>query len=229
MNIVVTLLVAALIDCLNPATIITQLLLLIKTKSLRTSGIFITTTYVVYLAGGLLLYYGIASHLEAWLAGIEIQPQWILVTESCLLLLCLFFLFRKKAANGQRRIAGRAKLNDWAAVALGLGSTVSDIPTAVPYFAFIGFMEKTALSTGLTIICFMIYVLIYILPMAVMHTVYVHNRQWIITRAVSLESWINRAGAWIGKMLLVFLIAFLVVDIVRYALGASSLLIGAFG
>jgi cytochrome c biogenesis protein CcdA len=226
MQLFVFVLLTGLLDALNPSTIVTQLILLIKTKSQRVSVTFIVATVFTYLSAGLLLYYGLANTLVEWTSQIKISHGiWLVATEIIIVLVSargLYYMIRaKKKGRSTRTIS--SLLTPAAVLLLGLSSTLSDLPTAFPYFAFIAKMETTSFKPVVTVLYFIFYNFIYILPLLVIHCLFVFNTEMVTKAANKIEMWIDRIGKWILILLLICVIVFLVTDIVRYFLSMRSL------
>jgi cytochrome c biogenesis protein CcdA len=225
MQLLYFLLLTALIDSLNPATIITQLLLLIKTKSLKISASFIGATYFVYLIAGILLYYGITAPLKKWLSAIHIvHSGWLVSIEIILVACAVIFLVWHAIPKEKKNKSLSNTITPLTVVILGVGSTLSDVPTAVPYFAFIARMEQADLAIVYSIACFAAYVFIYILPLLIIHFIFKRNQSAIIQYAPKIETWIDKIGKLSLRIIILAIILFLVTDGIRYFLGMESLL-----
>ena len=221
------LLITALLDSLNPATIITQLLLLIKTRSSKISLFFIVSTYVTYLAAGFLLFFGVATPLKKWLSSIRITANiWTTTLEIIIIILALFYLSWSFSAKKSNRKTLVKSLTPWAVILLGFGSTLSDVPTAIPYFAFIAKMEHLNVTMPSSILFFSLYTFIYISPLLIIQFVFIKNESFVVKHSFCIERWTNVLGKFIIRLLLIAGISFLIADVVRYFLRLSSLWLG---
>ncbi len=218
------LLVTAFLDSLNPATIVTQLLLLIKTRSSKVSLLFIVSTYLTYLLAGLALFLGISAPLKKWLSSIYITTNiWTIVIEIIVIILGIIYLVKSGSGKTGKRKSLVEYLTSGGVVLLGIGSTLSDIPTAIPYFAFIAKMEQSNLTTLISILSFSLYTFIYIAPLLIIQLVFIRNESFVIKYSTKIEQWVDRLGKWIVRLMIILIIFFLSIDVTRYFLGMSSL------
>jgi cytochrome c biogenesis protein CcdA len=196
-----------LLDCLNPSTIATQLILLIRTKTAKTSAWFIISTFITYCSGGFLIYFGLAAIIKKFFSQINFQrTATITIAELIIgILLVLAGLYYWKKSSGQeRKKEGKQILNNALAIfSIGVVSTLSDLPTALPYFGFIAKMEQAQPEIFSLIILFIIYNLIYILPLLIIHFLFVRNKETILQYAEKINLMINKVSRW----LLLFILA----------------------
>jgi hypothetical protein len=227
MNFTIFIFMTALLDSLNPSTIITQLLLLIKTKSTKVSGSYIAATFVTYLSAGLLLYFGIANNVKKFFSGIKLTHSiWLVLIEVVLLIVCVVFLVRtlgkSKKAKSSKKIS--SKFTPKAVFVLGAGATLADIPTAIPYFAFIGKMETVEFNAAGAIILFFLYCSIYVLPLFLIHYWFIKNEPIVLLYVDKIGCLINKVSSIILTFFLLLAAVFLIVDIVRHFNGLETLL-----
>jgi cytochrome c biogenesis protein CcdA len=107
---------------------------------------------------------------------------------------------------------------------LGIGSTLSDIPTDIPYFAFIGRVDTLHASVVYVLLLFVLYCLIYCLPLLIIHGIFLKNQQQLLASVGNIEKCVDKIGRIITLLLLASLAIWLMVDITRYFCGAETLL-----
>jgi hypothetical protein len=124
----------ALADSLNPFTVAAQAYLLGTPNPMRRSTAFLVATFATYLIGGILLLAGLILFLERVL---PLIPTWGFgASELALAALVGFFSFYsgKMAQKGQP-FTPPSGLSIGVTILFVVGSTASDVPTAIPYFA----------------------------------------------------------------------------------------------
>jgi cytochrome c biogenesis protein CcdA len=224
MNFIWFLILTALLDCLNPATIVTQLILLIKTKSVKLASVFVASTFFTYLATGILIYYGIASPIKEFIKTIHIpRNNWFIVAESILAIAgitYLFFNLRRKDHRVKAKEPTRTK--PFAILLLGMASTLSDVPTALPYLAFISKMELQHFNLLSVIIYFIFYTLIYILPMLIIQFIFTTNKSIVVDNFSKIEHWVDVAARWLLRLIVLLIIGVLIMDVLMYIADGGS-------
>lgn len=124
----------ALADSLNPATVAAQAYLLGTPRPMARALAFLVGTFLTYFAGGFVL-------LEGWMVFLRnlapLIPWWGLgVGEVALGLATVGFgLWSLARASAGTPFRPPEELSVPAALAFAVVSTVSDLPTALPYFA----------------------------------------------------------------------------------------------
>ena len=212
----------AFLDCLNPTTIVTQLILLVKTRSSKFSISFIVSTYITYLLAGTLLFVGIAIPLKKFFSSVYIISNiWMIEIEIALIILGIIYLTFSFFKRNTKNNSFLKHLTPGAVFLLGFGSTLSDIPTAIPYFAFIAKMEQSGITMLSAIFLFCLYAFIYITPLLVIHLLFTKNQSFVILNSVSIERWVDLIGKWVIRLMIILVIIFLSIDFVRYFLGLS--------
>lgn len=205
----------ALLDALNPFSIAAMAFLL-STDRPSTRGLaFILGTAVVYLGFGIMLLEGWTAFLQSLL---PLLPSWIpalvevLAGAGCLV--GGIILWRKSGSDTQS-MPQISALSVWATVLFAAGSTVSDLPTAVPYFAAASQITSIAEGRLGQYFWLLIYNVIYVAPMVAMLVVRLTLRK----RADGVFSAIRKGVDWAFKhlmpLLLILFGIFLLFDGVR--------------
>lgn len=217
-------LITGLIDCLNPATIITQLLILVKSKSAKLSAYFALATYVTYLAIGYLFSLGLTAILKNYIAKISISWNFTFVfVELLVLLVCVYFLINGLTTVKKPTERKSIFLQPLPIITLAIGSTLSDFPTALPYFAFIGKIEPMGFDMFTTFAYFSLYNFIYILPLLVLLFLYRNNQDYFEIYFKKIESFIDALGKIVLYVLLSSCIVIFSIDILLFFHDGNSI------
>jgi cytochrome c biogenesis protein CcdA len=197
------LLVYGAVDALNPATILTVLLLLPNVRHRWHVTVFIGTTYVTYLLLGLASVYGVNQFMADWVRHIFNQyRQLITYLELGIGVLLLFafvggLIWLGRSGWGSDSADDRAtslpKTTTGYMVLLGIGSTMQDFPTALPYFGFIVWLVARLYNPLMVFGLLMVYVGIYIAPMVILQLVYNRFESRFITVAATVQRWMQVA------------------------------------
>lgn len=124
----------ALADSLNPFTVAAQAYLLGTPNPMKRSVTFLVGTFVAYFLGGVLLLAGLRIFLERVM---PLVPVWGFgageIVLGGVLGFCAFYAGRM--AKQGKPFSPPKDLSVGATLIFAMASTVSDIPTAIPYFA----------------------------------------------------------------------------------------------
>lgn len=213
-----------LLDCLNPATIITQILIVIKSKSLRISSLFAVGTFLTYFLSGLLLYFGISDHLMEFISGIHIKRNLVfIICEIVLLSITIFYFIKTFYKSKKSKSTKNIFLSTYTILSIAVGSTLSDMPTALPYFAFIGKLKQTSTSLLGELGYLFLYNLIYVLPLIIILILFKLNTTYFETYLNKIEYWIDLLGKWLSFVIILTVISILLFDIVFYFTNYESI------
>lgn len=124
----------ALADSLNPFTVAAQAYLLGTPNPMRRSIAFLLATFVTYFIGGILLLAGLSIFLERV---VPLIPAWGFGAGELALggLIGFFAFYAGKMAKEGKPFTPPSDLSIGATILFAVGSTASDVPTAIPYFA----------------------------------------------------------------------------------------------
>lgn len=224
MNIFLFLLLMGLLDCLNPATIITQILIVIKSKSLRISSLFAIGTFLTYFVSGLLLYYGVSDYLMDLTSGIHIKRNLVfIICEIVLLIITIFYFIQTFYKTKKAKPTKSIFLSTYAILSIAVGSTLSDMPTALPYFAFIGKLKQTTTSLLGEVGYLFLYNIIYVLPLILILFLYKRNNTFFEIYFTKIEYWIDLLGKWLSIIIILSIISIFFLDIVFYILNYENI------
>ncbi len=169
-----------LLDSLNPSTILTTILILLASKTNRQAYAFIFGTICIYTIFGLIIHFGntvyFSKIISSWFTQFkfEIGIFEIFLALICFLVSCYYsyrlsrhhHIFVAKEAKIPR-IIGIPQMFGFAVIC-----TLSDLPTAIPYFGFLSFLERANLHELGSVVFIFLYCLLYVLPLIVLALLY---------------------------------------------------------
>jgi hypothetical protein len=221
-EIIVTTLGLAFIDCLNPATISTMAVLLPLVKRVEHALSFLFSTYLVYFAGGLALFYGFDRFFKARLSQFVDQHNlWVYTGEILLGLILAGFgigvwLKNRRTTPGQpadpTAVMGIKSVHPSYLFLFGIISTLSDLPTAIPLIGFIGKMVDFNLSIPAFLILLLLYVLIYVAPLIALYVIFRTVKEQIQSFTKWFINFINKFTQYVLAPLLVGLGIWAILD-----------------
>lgn len=165
-------------DSLNPMAIGQQFILQGLVKKPRDIWYFILTTGIVNFLGGVLFYFSLSdlfirlwesikSGLAPYLSSI------LLVLGVAVIGYLIWFLWHSRFQKlEETKVTVKGSFSPKALVLLGAGATISELATALPYFAFIGWLMNETFSGVFVIGLMVIYNIIYMSPLMLMYVVY---------------------------------------------------------
>lgn len=178
---ILSMIMLAVFDAFNPATIATMMILLPIVKQKWHSLIFVVGTFIIYLSAGYLIYLGVDKYLKAiildMLKKFSVYVGVIeLIFSSALLIVGLVQIYKlaKRISKGEKSkkdyMATVVKMvHPLALVVLAASSTFMDVITAVPYFGFIGILFNANTNIVLAVVLLFLYCFVYVLPMIVLY------------------------------------------------------------
>ncbi|MDL2311053.1 GAP family protein [Peptostreptococcaceae bacterium OttesenSCG-928-C18] len=175
-------------DCVNPIAITQQFVLQGMVKKAKDIWCFIIAIAVTNFITGILAYYGLISTVSKFIKGLTVKfGTGIYVVEFIVGILFLIFTIyiifksrikkeeiQKEDEQEKNRITKKIKsVSPISLTFLGIFATISELTTALPYFAFLTILFSYNLSVGNLLLIFVIYNIVYSLPLIVMYFVYV--------------------------------------------------------
>jgi len=183
------------IDSLNPVAITQQFVLQGLVKKRHHIWYFIMATAIVNFIGGMLVYYGLAAilknHMDMFLGK---YSQLIYITELLFGIAMLIFvshiIMSKKIkslenkiltlkgdsvehSEGKDALLKFGSLNPVALFFIGSVATICELPTALPYFAFLTIILNYKLSIISVVLIMLLYNFIYSSPLILLYILYV--------------------------------------------------------
>ena len=219
-------------DCLNPFAITQQFVLQGMVKKPKHIWFFIIPTGVVNLIGGFLAYFGLASLIKD--AGATIFNRYgnILLTAELIagiaFLIGVCYIIQNKKLEAlktqMQTIDSKVSTKDdeaeavnkiksvspAALVALGAGATISELTTALPYFAFLTILFNYKLSLVEVSLILILYNIIYTSPLILLYFIYLkaQNKFDRIYELIKnqITKWSNIAAPSVASIIGIFLV-----------------------
>lgn len=207
-------------DSLNPFAITQQFVLQGMVKKPKHIWYFILPTGITNLIGGFLVYFGLAAFIGRFFNRfVENYGQFLFTTELILgIAFCIavgFLIQNSKinilqkqiksiksgeGADEEKSDADEAvrkvkSVSPIALITLGVGATISELTTALPYFAFLAILLNYQLTLLQVTFILVIYNTIYTSPLIILYFVYIKaqdkfDRLYLIIKA-QITKWAN--------------------------------------
>lgn len=223
-SILLYILFVGLIDSLNPFSIGLQIVLLSQTNKKYDTIYYILGTFVTYFIGGILIFFGVDYFISNYLDYIfTTQNPIIYVVESILTFLLIFFVVKtllNKQIQNEKEIKSVKPI---ILFSLGAVGTIFDIPTSIPYIAFLSKMITMDYSIAKVIPYLLIYNFVYLFPMIAIQIVYLFYREKIIEKLKRIKIVINKINKWIILFFCLVLITIFMIDIISFLIGKPIL------
>ncbi len=215
-GLVLTTILTSAADCLNPIAITQQFVLQGMVKKPRHIWYFILPTGLTNLLGGFLAYFGLIGFAgDFFKTLIEKYGRLVFICELALgaVFLAVACLITAKAISKSRErklkaancengvtdeIKAARKIKSVAPIGLiGLGAaaTISELTTALPYFAFLTALSNYSLTLAQAALILVVYNTIYMLPLMVLYFVYVAEKNKFDRIYLAIK---NRISKWAG-------------------------------
>lgn len=188
--------ITSAMDSLNPIAISQQFILQGMVKKAKHIWYFIIAIAITNFAGGLLAYLGLIApigNLVGWVVGQ--YGQTLFTLELILgigLLISVSYLLQSIKISELKKIISHLQANEDDNVQtaqskvksvsplslslLGIGATLSELTSALPYFAFLAILFQYKLSIFSVVGILMIYNCIYSLPLIILYFIYIKAR-----------------------------------------------------
>lgn len=193
-GLLITTIATSAADSLNPFAITQQFVLQGLVKRPKDIWYFIIPTGVTNLIGGFFAYFGIVAIIDSFLS--ELMAIYGQALATIELIIGIAFLiaagllvqnnkieelkkqiqFYKNEQNIDDETKAVSKIKSVTPIALvimGVGATISELATALPYFAFLAILFKYELTLIPLTIILVIYNVIYTSPLAVLYFIYI--------------------------------------------------------
>jgi cytochrome c biogenesis protein CcdA len=217
-------------DSVNPIAITQQFVLQGMVKKPKHIWYFIIPTGLANFIGGFLAYLGLVTFISDFL-GILVQKyeQVILTVElilgiAFLIAVCYLILgtqiktikeeyFRtsESEANAEDQTANKIKsVSPAALIALGTGATISELTTALPYFAFLAILLNYQLTPLQVTFILAVYNTLYTAPLILLYFIYKKSRskfdRFYEVIKTQMKKWANILAPAIAGLIGVFLV-----------------------
>lgn len=220
-----SMIVLALVDSLNPATIATMMILLPLVKKKWHALIFIMGTFVIYFSSGFLVFVGVDKYLKSIITDVLRKFSFYigiaeLAIASALIILGIIQSYKlvrriiKKEQSQKDYMASIVKIvNPLALIVLAISSTLMDIPTAIPYFGFISILSASNTSMIIAIVLFALYCFTYVLPMVILYMMFAFIKGERFNKIeTTFRNIINKSSEYLLPLILLSVGVLLLVD-----------------
>lgn len=183
-------------DSVNPIAITQQFVLQGMVKKPKHIWYFIIPTGLTNFIGGFLAYFGLVAFIGNLLGtliqkyGRVIFTVELIIGIAFLIAVCYlilgsqlkamkeeFFCTAKSEANAEEQAAKKIKsVSPAALIALGTGATISELSTALPYFAFLAILLNYQLTFLQVTFILAVYNMIYTAPLMILYFIYKKSR-----------------------------------------------------
>jgi cytochrome c biogenesis protein CcdA len=169
------LLLMGAVDSLNPSTIIVLVLLLSMLENVNRVAIYVAGIWIAYFVGGIAVFTGFSTVAGYLAEQFALIPDFVLYGLEGLLGigLIVYGMLEWRKQGGQKQAAKSLEVSTWALIVLGVGGTLGDLPTAIPYLGFIAKMTEMGVPLLLGIGFLLGYCLVYIFPLLLLWGLYV--------------------------------------------------------
>ena len=183
-----TTIITSAADSLNPVAITQQFILQGMVKKPKHIWFFILATGITNFIGGLMAYYGLVTIISDIFSSIfkKLIPEIYIAELSVGITIIVFILYkilnkniRKEAKDSDSiedekiKISKKIKsVSPLSLFILGVIATITELTTALPYFAFLAVLLNYELSLLSVILILLIYNLIYSAPLVVLYFIY---------------------------------------------------------
>jgi cytochrome c biogenesis protein CcdA len=185
-GLLVSTILTSAVDSLNPIALTQQFVLQGIVKKPKHIWYFIVSILLTNLVSGFLAYFGVITFVgNSFGMLINQYGQTLFVFEliiGIIFLVAACYLFRKikikmlKEQNQSYEIEIVHKIKSVSPISLaiiGVGSTISELPTALPYFAFFAILFSYQISFIQVTFILIVYNIIYILPNVILYFAYI--------------------------------------------------------
>jgi cytochrome c biogenesis protein CcdA len=157
----------ALPDSINPSLILTDIYLAAGPHARRRTAMFGVAVFVVTALGGVVIALGLADLVTSLLPKLSVKVKyWLFVAGGVSLCLGATAIWiRRRELVPRRRLATTEDRAGQSAVALGAGIAGVELLTAFPYFAAIGIVAGSEVSSPEKVFLLGLYNVIYVLPL----------------------------------------------------------------
>lgn len=201
MGLLLSTIMTSAVDCLNPIVLTQQFVLQGMVKKTSHIWYFIIPTGLTNLVFGMMVYYGFDALAGSFFKRMmNILGPAFFVAELILgiaLLMALVLTLKKAETDSLKKQLNTLKYGESesenaddeenakrkiksvappALVALGIGTTVSELTTALPYFAFLTILLNYRISFLQLTLILILYNIIYSLPSLILYLIYIRAK-----------------------------------------------------
>ncbi len=215
----------AALDSLNPTATAIQVYLLSTPKPLARSVLFILGVFLAYWTAGLLIVLGFGKVITTLMstAGSFLSNPIIYVLQFIIGAVMLTVGWTLNTANEQKAVKHPKNLKPTYTFLLGLGVTIWEFPTALPYLAALERVIQARLDLLSIMSVLGLYNVLFVLPLVVLLGIYIVFQESAAALLNAINRSINRFAPKILRVILIGLGTVLIIDCIAYLLGHSFL------
>jgi cytochrome c biogenesis protein CcdA len=221
LTLIPSLIAIAALDSLNPTAVALQIYILSGTRPIGKSLAFIFGVFFAYWSGGVLLVLGVSQITATFLHHVNFSiAEDYLYTVQFLVGIILFACGLGLQISPEDDTKPRLQhLTVTRTFLLGLGVTISELPTALPYVAAIERLSHAKLNLFSITSILGLYNIIFVFPLFLLILLYVTFQQ----ESAAILQRINRSiSFWSSKILRWLLLGLgilLIIDVMSYGFG----------
>ena len=228
---------------MNPIGITQQFILQGMVKKPKHIWYFILTTGVVNMIFGYFVYYGVMTIINGILNRFLSTYGWALYSLELmfgfgLLIFGIISLIKKilsakkdKHPNAEKLIEEKEKeeeeeikskikrVTPLALIGIGVVSTISELTSAVPYFAFLAVLVTYHLSFPILTLLFIFYNIIYMAPFMILYFIYIASKQKFDSIYTFFKKTFKRYSGVLIPALMLVISAIIMIDAVTNIIG----------
>ncbi|MFV0351175.1 MAG: GAP family protein [Oscillospiraceae bacterium] len=188
LGLIISTILTSAADSINPIAITQQFVLQGMVKKPKHIWYFIIPTGVTNLIGGFLAYFGLIAFIADFFTGLISSYGRLLYTVELIVgvgfIMAVVYLIKSSLGRAQNKTIAKSNNEEETAarkiksvsppalIALGIGATISELTTALPYFAFLAILFNYQLTFAEVTFILILYNFIYTLPLMILYFVY---------------------------------------------------------
>lgn len=222
MNTLIAPLVAiAVLDSLNPTATAIQVYLLSTPKPIARSVLFIFGVFLAYWTAGLLIVLGFGKVITTLMnsAGSFLSNPIIYILQFIIGAVMLAVGWTLNTADERKTVKHPKNLKLTYTFLLGLGVTIWEFPTALPYLAALERVIQARLDLLSLMSVLSLYNVLFVLPLVILLGIYILFQESAVPLLNAINRSINKFAPKILRVILIGLGAILIIDCIAYLFG----------
>lgn len=218
---IVPLVALAALDSLNPTATAIQVYLLSTPKPIVRCVLFILGVFLAYWTAGLLIVLGFGKVITTLMssAGSFLSNPIIYVLQFIIGAVMLAVGWTLNTANEQKAVKHPKNLKPTYTFLLGLGVTIWEFPTALPYLAALERVIQARLDILSIMSVLGLYNVVFVLPLVILLGIYIVFQESAAGQLNAINRSINKFAPKILRVVLICLGAVLIFDGIAYLFG----------
>lgn len=176
LGLLITTILTSAVDSVNPIAITQQFILQGLVKKPNHIWYFILPQGLTNLISGFLAYYGLLTVISEFYNILTERFKFFIVAIELILgigfIVTVIYLI-KKSENKEKDIRKIKSVSPTALALLGVIATISELTSALPYFAFLAILFNYKLAIPHLTFILILYNFIYILPQIILYFIYI--------------------------------------------------------